>query len=1503
MDYDMESVEANGKDIADKSIDMEWQIDSEWINLSTTPVAPPSNNKKNKQIKQEQSNFENMSPPSFQLIPASKGGKYLVVDNQPLRLSQRKTSGYSYWVCSIPCCTARCVLDPDEKKIVRLCRNHNHEADVSRQEYKKFINALKISVKENPHVKPKALYDAEIVKTKERWRESKLKNNSNEEEPSLPSFDKVRTAMYNSRNAVLSSVSLKAVEEESGAASEAVLQAGPSRSTRTRDAKANQKRKSTPTKALVLSGSDLDELEDDGDETDEDWKASPTSSTNSKSNMEDVSFHFMPSNRGSQVLVIDGCLLHQNTIRASGKSYWRCQKKGCFYRAVYDPKLDKVTKTTGLHNHPPDSNQMMRRQFINNVKSQITDNPNVPPKQLYEKEVQKVKQELSELGVSWKIPPFSCVKHLAYRARKSAMNDDAEEEEDEISEEQPIKRQITETEKKFLEESVLNPQEEESGITMSLLSPGPAPIQSKNFPDQRFYFIPSKKGKRILVVNDFTFRLNSLKSGGRYYWKCTVDPCMFRCVYNESIQDIIKISGKHNHVTNVHKLRTREFCFLMKARMAEDPTLTPKKAYDREIAKIRILENGEQLVKCLPAYSSIRTSLYNQRHKRALEEEQGVLSGGGPGGSGYNNYYLGSSTHGTTADSMVSAKSLEQAQDISPKDITHLSLEDNDPMEHDEEDRGTTNTMNNNPMEIATPSLYDNHDMIDHYCETHRKVKISTKQEENYVENQVITKPEPSTYSVTFVPTTRGGRAIVVNGCVLRISYTREYVTYWRCQNNDCNFRCSYDSKVKKLLRISGEHNHPVNRYSPIIRTFVRKIKNRVSEEYELSPKIIYDEELERLKGDGQDTELLTSIPSYESLKSTLYKFKNRSVRTSLQMDETLDSVSDESEEERDEESLSEPSESTLEDELPFDPVIEEGFSTFNAQLPSWLDQDPDKHILDGHLLIKKSTTDTSSGWTCSKDGCPFRCVIDNDTKAVTRNQWDHTHKSAIKHIIAQAMFNAVKRRAVTGPSVAPKTIYEQEKKRIADKLSGNATLLKFIPSVTQVYQLVIKTRANPPPKLKEIKSKIPKQPKKKKSQKFSGSNNSNSSLGTGSNTSNGAGPYDTDYLLEHFEEDGERVSTYIEEQRQQNSLFEHDGSSILQTATLDSNSIPVYQHPSYHSNSYTNILSSNTSLPNSSKTIGQMEHQPGLNNFGSPPNKPPNFQSTLSHVDSNQTQPPPLILAVNSVSVQPSLQQTSHPAVPAQNLSLSPNSENVFTLHGYPLLPAMTQIGNIYWQCRVPGCSFQCVLNAGTSQIVQISGNHNHEPPGSHSAFCSQVVKMLQRKAAENLDEPLTSVYWEYMRSLRNVIDSEEILSGLPRFQDVALAMQNSRSAMGAVDNSHQFRNLVTGTANQTIKVFEYHFDAQSGSLVVNGDLLVLNWRMNELSYWKCKKTECRFKCTLDEELNCVHIMNPHNNPCPSSTQVDGKSASVKRKYPDKPSPRKPKFQRIDEMKFKSSN
>ncbi|RUS80987.1 hypothetical protein EGW08_011262 [Elysia chlorotica] len=253
-----------------KSPDDEWQIDSDWIDLSSSSPLPGSNTSK-RGSSEKMRKTDPSSMPSFHFIPApARAGqtseqKFLVMDQQALRLSETKPSGQTYWVCSIPCCTARCILDPSQRKMVRVCRKHNHQPDVSRQEYKEFIHLLKEAVREKPHVKPKVLYEDEVEKARERFCQDEGGIGNKEKGPQLPSFEAVRNAMYNSRNAVLSSVSLRAAadeEEESledGSITPDVTPQGSrtSRSTRSRDGK-----KKSPTSKNLSN-----QLEDEWSET------------------------------------------------------------------------------------------------------------------------------------------------------------------------------------------------------------------------------------------------------------------------------------------------------------------------------------------------------------------------------------------------------------------------------------------------------------------------------------------------------------------------------------------------------------------------------------------------------------------------------------------------------------------------------------------------------------------------------------------------------------------------------------------------------------------------------------------------------------------------------------------------------------------------------------------------------------------------------------------------------------------------------------------------------------------------------------------------------------------------------------------------------------------------------------------------------------------------------------------------------------------------------------
>ena len=233
--------------------ELEWQVDSEWVNLSEAGTGVV--NLKTKLTKQSTSVKTDINmTPSINFATSSNGSRFLVVENQRLRLVKQSETGYSYWVCCIPCCNARCVLDPNDK-IKHYCGEHTHNIDLSKSTYKIFINALKFAVKKNPQVKPKALYDAQVKLAKEQWRDE---DTNNERELCLPDFDIVKTAMYNTRNAVLSSLSLKPVGEDT---SSGMKESGESPTTRSQDLKVTSKRKLGSAKSAGASSStDLEEM-------------------------------------------------------------------------------------------------------------------------------------------------------------------------------------------------------------------------------------------------------------------------------------------------------------------------------------------------------------------------------------------------------------------------------------------------------------------------------------------------------------------------------------------------------------------------------------------------------------------------------------------------------------------------------------------------------------------------------------------------------------------------------------------------------------------------------------------------------------------------------------------------------------------------------------------------------------------------------------------------------------------------------------------------------------------------------------------------------------------------------------------------------------------------------------------------------------------------------------------------------------------------------------------
>ena len=73
------------------------------------------------------------------------------------------------------------------------------------------------------------------------------------------------------------------------------------------------------------------------------------------------------------------------------------------FRAVYDSSSENIIQTTGKHDHPPDTESMRRRYFIQSLRQACQENPHMAVRDVYSEEVEKFKQEVQSMYSSWKI--------------------------------------------------------------------------------------------------------------------------------------------------------------------------------------------------------------------------------------------------------------------------------------------------------------------------------------------------------------------------------------------------------------------------------------------------------------------------------------------------------------------------------------------------------------------------------------------------------------------------------------------------------------------------------------------------------------------------------------------------------------------------------------------------------------------------------------------------------------------------------------------------------------------------------------------------------------------------------------------------------------------------------------------------------------------------------------------------------------------------------------------
>ena len=74
-----------------------------------------------------------------------------------------------------------------------------------------------------------------------------------------------------------------------------------------------------------------------------------------------------------------------------------------------------------------------------------------------------------------------------------------------------------------------------------------------------------------------------------------------------------------------------------------------------------------------------------------------------------------------------------------------------------------------------------------------------------------------------------------------------------------------------QITATTGEHNHPLCQAQASTNTVITLIKKRAREESAPLPQI-YRQELAKLSGTPKCTEVAVNVPSFQSLKSSLYR-------------------------------------------------------------------------------------------------------------------------------------------------------------------------------------------------------------------------------------------------------------------------------------------------------------------------------------------------------------------------------------------------------------------------------------------------------------------------------------------------------------------------------------------------------------------------------------------------------------------------------------------------------
>jgi hypothetical protein len=120
---------------------------------------------------------------------------------------------------------------------------------------------------------------------------------------------------------------------------------------------------------------------------------------------------------------------------------------------------------------------------------------------------------------------------------------------------------------------------------------------------------------------------------------------------------------------------------------------------------------------------------------------------------------------------------------------------------------------------------------------------------------------------ITYVPSKRGGRLLVLHGHMLSLNYNKNNKTYWKCKQPNCYVTAVTEND--RLQHHRGEHTHPADSA-----TEMKLLKHRAKEVARTQPhqpiKRVYAEVFGDV--DLDDERQVDQLPSMKAMKTALYR-------------------------------------------------------------------------------------------------------------------------------------------------------------------------------------------------------------------------------------------------------------------------------------------------------------------------------------------------------------------------------------------------------------------------------------------------------------------------------------------------------------------------------------------------------------------------------------------------------------------------------------------------------